>query len=189
MRKAHLASLLLVSAASYAQAPGDPMALIAAQREAMAVFSAMDGVWRGPAWTLQPNGEKRHITQTERIGPFLGGSVKVIEGRGYRDDGNVGFNAFGIISYDPAKKLYNLRSYALGHAGDFPFKPTADGYIWEIAAGPGVTIRYTATIRDGTLREVGERLAADREALQIFEMNLKRVGDTDWPAANAVPAR
>ncbi|MDB5721997.1 MAG: hypothetical protein JWP15_2615, partial [Alphaproteobacteria bacterium] len=25
--------------------------------------------------------------------------------------------------------------------------------------------------------------------LQIFEMNLKRVGDTGWPAANPVPMR
>ena len=113
MKKLGVLLLLLAVPAmlpALAQAP-DPSALIAAQREAMAPLARMDGVWRGPAWTLQPNGEKRHITQTERVGPFLDGSVKVIEGRGYREDGAVGFNAFGIISYDPAKRVYTMHSY------------------------------------------------------------------------------
>src|SRR5438067_8111910 len=70
----------------------DPATLIAAQREAMAPLAFMDGVWRGPAWTMLPSGEKHNVTQTERIGPFLEGSVKVIEGRGYNADGTVGFN-------------------------------------------------------------------------------------------------
>ena len=65
----------------------DPEALLAAQREAMRRLSFMDGVWRGPAWTILPSGEKHSITQTERIGPFLDGSVKVIEGRGYYASG------------------------------------------------------------------------------------------------------
>jgi hypothetical protein len=45
--------------------------LIAAQREAMVPLAFMDGVWRGPAWTILASGEKHTITQTERIGPFL----------------------------------------------------------------------------------------------------------------------
>ena len=135
-----------------------------------------------------PNGEKRKITQTERIGAFLEGSVKVIEGRGYRDDGQVGFNALGIVSYNPDSKAYTLRSYAQGYAGDFAFTPTADGYEWEIPMGPA-RIHYTATIKDGTLREVGHRIIADREPVQIFEMNLTRVGDTAWPAADPVSMR
>lgn len=40
----------LVSDAA-AQAPRDPMAVVAAQREAMGALSRMDGVWRGEAWT------------------------------------------------------------------------------------------------------------------------------------------
>lgn len=185
-----LAALLAATMPLFAwtQAQHDPAAVLAAQSEAMKVFSAMDGVWRGPAWTLQPNGEKRHITQTERIGPFLGGSVKVIEGRGYTAEGRVGFNALGIVSYNPATRAYTLRSYALGHSGDFAFTPTADGYAWEIPSGPGATIKYVATIRDGTLREVGDRIVADRPPLRIFEMELKRIGDTSWPSGDPVPA-
>jgi len=183
------ALLLGASCGAFAQAQRDPAAAMALQVDAMKAFAAMDGVWRGPAWTLLPNGEKRNLTQTERIGPFLGGAVKVIEGRGYNADASVGFNALGIISFEPATKSYTIRSYALGHAGDFSIRPTADGYEWEIPAGPGAVIRYTATIRDGTLHEVGDRIVADRPPLRIFEMNLKRVGDTSWPSADPVPPK
>lgn len=169
-----------------AQAPGAD--LIAAQKEAMKSLSMMDGVWRGPAWTMLPSGEKKDVTQTERIGPFLDGSVKVIEGRGYDAQGNVAFNAFGTISYDPGKKAYTLHSYAMGYAGDFNLTPTADGYVWEIPAGP-MTIRYTATITKGSWNEVGDRVAQGQAPVRFFEMNLKRVGDTDWPAAGAIPSK
>lgn len=163
----------------------DPATLIAAQREGMQRLAVMDGVWRGPAWTILPSGEKRTVTQTERIGPFLDGSVKVIEGRGYDPDGKVAFNAFGTISYNPATRVYTLHSYAQGQVGDFVFTPTADGYVWEIPAG-SMTIRYTAVIKDGALREVGDRIMPGKEPVRFFEMNLKRIGDTTWPAGGAV---
>ncbi len=180
-----LAAIVAVSSTGFAQGPPDPKALIAAQREGMAPLAYMNGVWRGPATTTLPSGEIRSITQTERIGPFLDGSVKVIEGRGYEPDGRVGFNAFGVISYDPATKTYTLRSYAQGFHGDFVITPTADGYFWEIPAGP-TTIRYTAVVKDGKWREVGDRIVPGRAPVRFFEMNLVRVGDTDWPGAGAI---
>src|SRR5438128_8021216 len=112
-RIAVFAFLLITSGMSLAalgQGQQDPATLIAAQREGMAPLAFMDGVWRGPAWTILPSGEKHTITQTERIGPFLDGSVKVIEGRGSDADGRVSFNAFGTISYNPATRTYNLHS-------------------------------------------------------------------------------
>jgi len=65
----------------------------------------------------------------------------VIEGRGYESDGRTTSNALGIISYDVAKGVYTMRSYAMGDAGDFPVTLTADGFTWSIPAGP-TTIRY-----------------------------------------------
>jgi hypothetical protein len=192
MTKTSRAALTLLALAAGAASPAlaqgrpDPAALIAAQKEAMAVFSALDGVWRGPAWTILPSGEKHSITQTERIGPFLDGSVKVIEGRGYEPDGRVSFNAFGTISYSPATKTYTLHSHAMGNVGDFVMKPTADGYTWEIPMGPARTLRYTAVIKDGTLKEVGDVLEPGKEPFRSFEMVLKRVGDTTWPAGGAI---
>ena len=187
-RSAAFALLIMtVGVAMIASAQGrpDPAALIAAQRAAMDTLAYMNGVWRGPAWTILQSGEKHSITQTERIGPFLDGSVKVIEGRGSDPDGTVSFNAFGTISCDPISRVYTLHSYAMGYVGDFPLKLTADGYTWEIPAGP-MTIRYTAVIKDSSWREVGDRIMPQKEPVRIFEMNLKRVGDTTWPAAGAI---
>jgi len=178
--------LLLLASPTLAQGPPGADTLIAQQRVAMSKLAFLDGVWRGPAWTILPTGEKRTVTQTERIGPFLGGAVRVIEGRGYDANGAVAFDALGIVSYDPSKRAHTLRSYALGMAGDFAFTPNDSGYVWTIPAGP-MTIRYTAVVRGGRLREIGERLAPGADAVQFFEMNLVRVGDTKWPDAGAIP--
>jgi len=183
-----LAAACLLPQLAAAQGRPDPAPLMAAQREAMTALQAMNGVWRGTAWTLLPSGEKRHITQTERIGPFLDGTLKVIEGRGYEADGKLSFNAFGVVSFNPATKAYSMRSHALGQAGDFAFSPTPDGYTWEVPAGPA-KIRYTAVIKDGKLRETGDYLAPGGEPRRIFEMDLQRVGDSDWPAAGAITPR
>jgi hypothetical protein len=183
-----LAAIVGASSTAFAQSPPDPQVLIAAQREGMAPLAYMNGVWRGPATVTLPSGEIHTVTQTERIGPFLDGSVKVMEGRGYESDGRVGFNAFGVISYDPATKKYTMRSYAQGYQGDFVITPTADGYTWEVPAGP-MTIRYTATVKDGKWREVGDRIMPGRLPVRFFEMNLVRVGDSDWPGAGAISAK
>ncbi|MEO6365842.1 MAG: hypothetical protein ABIO38_07345 [Luteimonas sp.] len=178
---------LLLSAAlpSFAQQPPNPAELIAAQRAALAPLAYMDGVWRGPATTVLANGKQLAIIQTERIGPLLDGSVKVIEGRGYDAAGKTVFNALGIVSFDLASKRYTLHSYAMGRSGDFAITPTATGYAWEIPAGPA-TIRYTVDIKDGIWHEIGERLTPDKPAARFFEMTLKRVGDTQWPAGGTI---
>ena len=191
MVQRRLAAILLVLAVLSprvvsAQGMQDPAKLIALQKDAMMPLDYMNGVWRGPAWTVLPSGEKHNVTQTERIGPFLDGSVKVIEGRGYDAEGKVSFNAFGTISFDPNTKAYTLHSYAMGHVGDFPLTSVAGGYTWEIPMGPA-KIRYTATIKDGKWNEVGDQIVPGKDPVRFFEMNLVRVGDTDWPAAGAIP--
>jgi hypothetical protein len=181
-----LAGLLCWSVPAIAQPDAAPV--IAAQKEAMAPLAAMDGVWRGTAWTITREG-RHNVVHTERVGPFLGGSIKVVEGRAYQADGSVGFNAFGIISFDPAARAYTLHSYAMGHKGDFPLTILPGGYVWEVPAGPGAKIRYTATIGDGKWREVGDRIVGDGAPMRIFEMNLTRVGESSWPDADPVPMR
>jgi hypothetical protein len=180
------ATLAATAAPALAQSPPDPAARIAKQQAAIKALSWMDGVWRGPAVTTRPGGVKVTITQTERSGPLLGGAVHVVEGRGYNADGSTGFNALGIISYDPDKDAYSMRSYAMGQAGDFPLTLTPDGAVWTIPAGPA-TIRYTITAKDGVWREVGERVVEGQPPMAFFEMTLKRIGDSTWPAAGAIP--
>ena len=185
-------SLVLLTAGAamtaWGQAAPDPKVTVSTQKDAMKALASLDGEWRGPAWILLRSGEKHRFTQTERVGPFLGGSLKVIEGRGYDDDGTIAFNAFGIVSYSPQSNTYTLRSYAQGQVGDFPVTLVDGGFQWEIPSGP-VTMRYTALVAEGEWKEVGERVLPDKRTIQVFEMELRRVGDTGWPDAGAVSAR
>lgn len=202
MNITHLAGTVLVAAAALVVAGpagattpatahamhgmASPAQLLAAERTAMQPFAGMAGVWRGQAHMTLRSGKQHTITQTERVGPFLGGSVMVMEGRGYESDGRASFNALGVISYAPMRKVYTMRAYAEGHAGDFALKPTADGFTWTIQAGPA-TMDYTATIKGDTWHEVGLRTLANGKPVKFFEMTLHRTGSTDWPAAGAVP--
>ena len=38
-------------------------------------------------------------------------------------------------------------------------------------------------------REIGERVVPGQAPAQFFEMNLKRIGDSAWPTAGAVPPK
>ncbi len=180
--------LALASSAAIAAGPPDSEALLAAQRTAMQPLAAFDGVWRGPATIIQPDGKTITITQTERVGAMLGSSVKVIEGRGFAADGSSPFNALAVISFAPQSGKYDFHSYAQGYAGDFPLEVRPDGFTWTIPAGPA-TLRYTANVKDGVWTEVGERLVDGQAPVKTFEMSRRRIGDTDWPAGGAVAAR
>ena len=193
MRMRALAILFLVAcshAATHAPAaPVQPVKPSAHLQAAMAKLDFMRGVWRGPATGVLPDGSRYQVTQTERMGPMLGGDIVVIEGRGYRDDGSTGFNAFAVVSWNPQSQKYELRSYAQGMAGTFELVLTPTGYVWSVPAGPEAVIRFTATVGNGHWREVGEYVAAGKPAVQTFEMNLDKVGDTDWPLTQPIAAR
>lgn len=155
------------------------------QRAAINRLNFMDGEWRGEAIVHGPTGAMT-LTQTERVGSMLGGSIKVIEGRGYAADGTTQFNAFAMVSWDARAGRYGFRSYAQGYSGDYTFEATDDGFRWETPAGPNARMQYVAVIRDGTWHEVGTYVAEGQPPRQTIEMRLTRVGDTTWPAGGAV---
>jgi hypothetical protein len=185
---ASVLSVVTIIVTAISQDRPDPKATLTAEKQAMMRFAMMDGAWRGQGWTILPSGERHELTQTERVGPALEGSVKVIEGRGYEKDGTVGFNALAIISYDPKLQSYSMRSYAQGQVGDFAITATDDGFTWEIPAGPA-KIQYTARITSGTWRETGDRIAPGQDPIRSFEMVLTRIGDTDWPSGHPIPPK
>ncbi len=185
-----LAALLgSAAAAQPAGAPAaawDPAARLSAQREAMKPLAFMDGVWRGQAETDR---HPRGFTHTERVGTLLDGTIRLVEGRSYDDKGGTQFNAFAVISYDPARRAYTMHSYAMGYVGDFPLAVRPDGYSWTQPAGPGASINYSATVSGDAWREVGERVANGGTPQKVFEMRLKRVGRSTWPQERAVGQR
>ncbi len=180
-------ALLAWASAPAAQVPAQP-AGSEAQRAAVGALDFLDGEWRGEATVTGPGG-RMTLTQTERVGSLLGGSIKVIEGRGYAADGSTQFNAMAVLSWDERAGRYGFRSWANGHTGDYAFERTEDGFRWEIPAGPNAKVHYVAVVRDGTWHEVGDYVAEGQPPRRIIEMRLTRVGDTTWPAGGAVSSR
>ncbi|KTF69916.1 hypothetical protein ATB93_06500 [Sphingomonas sp. WG] len=160
-------------------------AAIAAQQAAVKKLDWMRGLWRGKAETLTPDGPIE-MTQTERIGTILDGTLLVIEGKAYGTDGSVPFHAFGVVSYNQASGKYVLASHAQGRSGSFPLSLTDTGFTWEVPAGPNALARYTATFAGGVYVEVGDYVTEGQPPRRFFTMTLKRVGDTDWPAAGGL---
>ncbi|TNE59701.1 MAG: DUF1579 domain-containing protein [Alphaproteobacteria bacterium] len=177
--------LLSLAAEGLAAESYNPAEALNAQKTAMEKLKGLEGTWRGAAWRLAPTGEQQTFTHTERVGPFLGGTLKIVEGRSYADDGSVIFNALGIISYDPASQGYLMRSYAMGHAGDFILELTDTGFTWSMSQGP-MTMVHTATLSENSWQEVSEMVRPDGSKVTVFNMTLTREDDTDWPEAGAV---
>jgi hypothetical protein len=176
------------ASAAQAQVPMPSPSGSEAQRAAISRLDMLDGEWRGTAVITGPQG-RQELTQTERVGSHLGGSIKVIEGRGYDAGGNTQFNAMATISYDERAGRYGFRSYAQGFSGDYPFEATEDGFRWSTPAGPNARIEYVATVKDGVWHEVGDYVAEGQPPRRYIEMRLTRIGDSDWPSAGAVPPR
>lgn len=148
-----------------------------AQRAAMRELDWMDGTWRGEAIVQTPRG-RLTITQTERVGSRLGGTIKTVEGSGTNKDGTPAFGAFAVISFDAQTRKYAFRSYAHGRSGTFPIEVGEGVSVWETPAGPGAIMRYTIRLERGKWHEVGERIAAGKPATVLFEMTLGRVDPT-----------
>lgn len=156
---------------------------------AMAKLNFLRGTWVGKANGINPDGSSFSITQTERVGPLLGGDVVLVEGRGLTDDQTTAFNALGAISWNQATEKYEMHAFANGRSGVFEFKLTNDGYVWEQPAGPSAVTRFTATFEGGVWHQVGEFIAEGKPPVQTFAMDLSRTGDTEWPSAmEVVPA-
>lgn len=155
------------------------------QRQAMRTLAWMDGEWVGEATISMGPGRTTTHPHTERIGPMLGGSIRVIEGRSLNDDGTAAFNAFAVVSWDDATDAYVMRSYANGQAADFPLEATADGFRWS-TPGRGGEMRYVTVFRGGEWVETGDYVMPGREPMRVIELRLRRRGDTGWPAADPV---
>ena len=183
---AALAACCLLAVPAAASAQTMQPAGTAEQRQAMQTLSWMDGEWVGEATVSMGPGQTSTHPHTERIGPMLGGSIKVIEGRSVGGpDGAPAFNAFAVLSWDDATDRYMMRSYANGQAGDFPLEATAAGFSWTAPARGG-EMRYVTTFKDGEWVELGHFVMPGREPMQVIELRLRRRGDTGWPAADPV---
>jgi hypothetical protein len=119
------------------------------------------------------------VHQSERIEADMNGILLVIHGAGHATADRAGspiFNAFGVISYDDARQLYEFRVYNDGRAATAEARFLDDGRLqWVMNFAP-VIIRYTITLEGDSWREVGE-MSRDNGAswTQTIDMSLTRV--------------
>lgn len=170
--------LVLLTAPAPAAAQAAPHGPdLAAQRAAMERLAPMLGNWRGEANVVFP--APRVVYQNERVERDMNGLLLVIHGAGHATADRAGapiFNAFGVISYDDARQLYEFRVYNDGRAATAEARFLDDGRLqWTMNFSP-VIIRYTITFDDQSWREVGE-MSRDNGATwtPTIVMNLARV--------------
>jgi hypothetical protein len=150
-----------------------------ANRAAIEKLSFMIGSWRGDAWQMQGPGNRVETRMHEVVTLGPGGAVLLVEGKGEipgegGSDGRVVHHAFGIISFDPGRNSYTLRSYlANGMLGDFDLVPVEGGVMWSREV-PGGRIRYTAKYGNGEWHEIGEFSRDGTTWSKMMEMRLKK---------------
>lgn len=160
---------------------------IQVQQDAMKAISFLDGEWRGTSKTLRKAGWVQMV-QTERVGAMLEGTVKVIEVRSY-EAGKLSFDALRIISYDPERKTYSMRSYQGGSVRDYDLRVTPTGIAWEIASRGDTKVRYETTVRNGVWSESATRTSAKGESETYLQVSVKRVRASTWPEGGALLAK
>ena len=162
--------------------------LLDQQAKAMAALDFLDGEWAGPAVAHEPSGVIT-MTQTERSGTLLGGTIRLVEGRAFNTTGKTLFNAFAVISYDPRTSQYVITSHAGGYVTTAELKLTATGFVWEVPAGPRAKMHFTATVQNGLWNEIGDYVAEGSAPRRTFEMNVRRLRPSNWPAGKSFKHR
>jgi hypothetical protein len=142
----------------------------------MAPFRWLVGEWRGSGWTLLPDGSRHTFDSRESVSVKLSGHALLIEGKHYLSGQpeRIVHDAMGMLHWDNRTNGFRFRTaLASGMAGDFPVEPTANGFNWRIDT-PGGRIDYTITHEGGEWVERGRRTGADGQAVDFFEMRLRK---------------
>jgi hypothetical protein len=159
-----------------------------AQQEAMKTLGFLDGEWRGTVKTLRKTGWTSMV-QTERVGAMLDGAVKLIEVRSYEADGRLAFDALRVISYNPEKKIYEMRSYQNGSVRDYELETAANGIAWSVGSNGKTGTRYETVVKNGVWTETATRFPAKGESETYLSVTVKRMRAGTWPEAGALLAK
>ncbi len=187
------AALLLTAAPVAAQNAADVARIgpiLAAEKAAMDKLVNYDGVYAGKWQMFRPDGSvAEHGSTVHRVGPFLGGSIKMMEGRNYTPEGALVFNGTMVLTYNATTKAWKMNVFAFGDA--FEVKPvfTDTGYYFDApSTGPGFR-RVNITVAPTYWGEEVYDHADGKPPFRVFSMKLDRIGPTDWPLGrpNTVP--
>ena len=171
--------------ATSARAQGAPSADASpVTRAAMEELAWLEGHWEGEASYQTPTGDRETILQTERIERRLNGVVLVVEGTGREKNadgspGEVVFQAFGVISYDPDRERYTFRAFRDGRSIDAETSLEAGVFTWSFETPGAGHVRFRIRNDQGAWHETGEFSRDGQEWHPFFEMRLHRTGEAE----------
>lgn len=146
-------------------------------KEAMQQLAYLEGDWEGKAVMMTQQGE-RELDQSEHIEWKLDGVALAIEGTG-RANGEIAFQAFAILNFDPYTKQYKFRSYVKeGYSTDAYFRVIEDNkFEWGFDIPTGGKTRYTIKLdpKQKSWNEVGEYSRDGNTWYPFIKLNLTKL--------------
>lgn len=150
-------------------------------KEKMKALTWLIGEWEGEGKVVLPDGQTAPSRVREKAEWRLGGTLLVVEGIGVRPDNpaDTVHHAFGVITYNPWMKQYNVRAYKSdGLYVDAPGEVLPDGALeWRIENPYVGIMKNTARLTEtGAWVETGEQSRDGGESwTHFFEMRLNKV--------------
>lgn len=162
---------------------------VATQKAQMARIAHFDGVFVGPAMTYPLDGKPPFAGRiVQRIGPFLDGAVRLMEGRIYSPQGALRFNGLIVFDYDVDAGRHRASLFANGRKIVTEVVLNPRGYHLDIPV-PGARAfrRIHVTLLPTQFLEQVDYHAEGKKPIKEFEMTLDRMGSSDWPLGRPNP--
>ncbi len=166
-----IAAVAISSAYAVEQRPSNSVDV---QREAMQKLAFLTGRWSGSVNIVGGPGAPLHLTQSEDVQYKLSGLVLLIEGKSTDADGKAQFQALATIAFDDASHTYRFRAYNGGHYVDTELTVLADGFSWEMTAGPARIINTMHLTSKGDWQEATEVILGGSPPRRSVDMLLQR---------------
>ena len=174
MKKIYL--LIIAMSLTYLSFPQQvPPELAESKKSNISKLLFLEGQWEGSGW-MQMGAQRIEFEQKEDVGTKLDGTIMLIEGKGF-EDGQLAFNAFGVVTWDNEAGVFNLYSnLSDGRStmaqGEVPAENT---FKWRYDVPMG-KIRYTIVLNEkGEWFEIGEFSRDEETWFKFFEMTLRKL--------------
>ena len=168
-----LAAAVVVATSCSLVAQQQPSASAGAQRAAMGKLAFLTGHWSGPVTIVHGPGEPLHLTQSEDVEYKLDGLALLIEGKSADTDGKAQFEALATVAFDDVSHTYRFRAYNEGHYIDTELAVQAQGFSWELRAGPARIVNTMRLTGKGEWQETTEVTVGNNPPRRTVDMLLQ----------------
>ena len=142
---------------------------------AMGKLKLLTGKWEGKA-TIRQGPTASEVRQTEVVEFRMNKSALLIEGNGFDQEGNLVYEAMGLLVYNPFTQKYSIRAVrGNGLYIDAEVVVSDNQLQWTIHIPNGGKSRQTVKFSENTWDEVGEYSQDGENWFEYLSMSLKKV--------------